>query len=499
MGKENCCKLLMLSIIAKYSYFKKRGISMSEFRMERDLLGEKQVPKEAYYGIQTMRAKENFPITGYPPHKELIRAFGFVKKAAALANRDVGGLNKTIAEAIVKASEEVIEGKLDEHFIVDSIQGGAGTSFNMNANEVIANRAIELLGGEKGDYLKVSPNTHVNMAQSTNDAFPTAIHIASLNLAVGLIEQLEKLIEAMGAKEKEFDSVIKMGRTHLQDAVPIRLGQEFGAYRRVLTRDLNRIKGSLDHLYEINMGATAVGTGLNAKPEYIEKVAAYLRESTGAPYRTAEDLVDATQNTDAYTELSASLKILAINLSKMANDLRLISSGPRTGLNEINLPPRQPGSSIMPGKVNPVMAEVINQISFQVIGNDHTISLASEAGQLELNVMEPVLVFNLLQSLSILQNGMSVFRKFAIEGITANIERCREMVEKSVGIITAINPHVGYETASRIAKEAIETDRPVREICLERGILSEEELNEILSPQEMTKPGIAGAKFMYNN
>lgn len=469
---------------------------MSNYRIERDLLGEKQVPVDAYYGIQTMRARENFPITGYPPHPELIRAFGYVKKAAAMANRDVGVLNKRLADAIILAAEDVIEGKLNDQFIVDSIQGGAGTSFNMNANEVIANRAIEILGGKKGDYLMVSPNTHVNMAQSTNDAFPTAIHIAALNLAKGLTKVLEALIQSLADKEKEFDNIIKMGRTHLQDAVPIRLGQEFGAYRRVISRDLKRIKASLNHLLDINMGATAVGTGLNAKPEYIEKVVQYLADITGFPFRSAEDLVDATQNTDAYTELSSALKILAINLSKIANDLRLMSSGPRTGLNEINLPPRQPGSSIMPGKVNPVMAEVINQIAFQVIGNDHTISLASEAGQLELNVMEPVLVFNLLQSLSILQNGIEVFRKYLIEGITANVERCKELVERSVGVITAINPHVGYEVASRIAKEAISTGRSVREICIERGILSEEELNVILDPKEMTKPGIAGAKFL---
>ncbi|SFE30022.1 aspartate ammonia-lyase [Alteribacillus iranensis] len=469
---------------------------MAEYRTERDFLGEKQVPAEAYYGIQTIRAKENFPITGYPPHPELIKAFGYVKKAAAMANRDVGVLNQRIAEAVIQASDEVIEGKFNDQFIVDAIQGGAGTSFNMNANEVIANRAIEILGDKKGNYMVVSPNTHVNMAQSTNDSFPTAIHIASLHLAQGLTKVLDELIVSLEDKEKEFDTVIKMGRTHLQDAVPIRLGQEFGAYKRVLKRDFSRISRSVESLHEINMGATAVGTGLNAKPEYIEKVAQYLADLTEMPFHSAENLVDATQNTDAYTELSAALKVHAINLSKMANDLRLMSSGPRTGLNEINLPARQPGSSIMPGKVNPVMAEVMNQISFQVIGNDHTISLASEAGQLELNVMEPVLVFNLLQSLSVLQNGLNVFREHAVNGITANVERCKELVEKSVGIITAINPHVGYETASRIAKEAIETGRSVREICLERGILSEEELDEILDAKEMTRPGIAGARFM---
>ncbi|MCR6107448.1 aspartate ammonia-lyase [Salipaludibacillus agaradhaerens] len=470
---------------------------MTAMRTERDLMGERQIPAHAYYGIQTVRAKENFPITGYPPHEELIKAFGYVKKAAAKANSQVGALNKTIAEVVMKAADEVIEGKFNDEFIVDSIQGGAGTSFNMNANEVIANRAIELLGGEKGDYLKVSPNTHVNMAQSTNDTFPTAIHIACLNLSHGLIHMLNELIETMTKKEDEFDHVIKMGRTHLQDAVPIRLGQEFGSYRRLLARDLARIKQSVDHLYEVNMGATAVGTGLNALPEYIEKVTKNLAEMTGMPFHRAENLVDATQNTDAYTQLSGAMKILAINLSKIANDLRLMSSGPRTGFNEINLPPRQAGSSIMPGKVNPVMCEVINQISFQVIGNDHTISLASEAGQLELNVMEPVLVFNLLQSFSILKNGIHVFKEFAVDGIEANIERCGELVENSVGIITAINPHVGYETAARIAKEAITSKRPVREICLEKGILTEEELNRILEPKEMTNPGIAAPDLIF--
>ncbi|MFA9555945.1 aspartate ammonia-lyase [Evansella sp. AB-rgal1] len=470
---------------------------MKQTRTERDLLGEREIDAGSYYGIQTVRAQENFPITGYPPHPELIRAFGYVKKAAAKANADVGVLNKKICEAIMKASDDVIEGKLNEHFIVDSIQGGAGTSFNMNANEVIANRAIEILGGKKGDYMKVSPNTHVNMAQSTNDTFPTAIHIACLHLSDGLIKSLTSLVETMRKKEREFDDVLKMGRTHLQDAVPIRLGQEFGSYRRMLTRDLRRLKQSIDLLYEVNMGATAVGTGLNAMPEYIEKVTENLAEMTGMPFHRAEDLVDATQNTDVYTELSSAMKILAINLSKIANDLRLMSSGPRTGINEINLPPRQAGSSIMPGKVNPVMCEVINQISFQVIGNDHTISLASEAGQLELNVMEPVLVFNLLQSFTILQNGIKVFREYAVEGITANVERCRELVENSVGIITAINPHVGYETASRIAKEAITSNRPVREICIERGLLSEEELDRILDPKEMTNPGIAAPELIF--
>lgn len=469
---------------------------MNECRSEKDLLGTKEVPKDAYYGIQTLRAVENFPITGYPPHKELIRAFGYVKKAAAIANKEVGVLNPRISDAIVMAAEEVIDGKLHDQFIVDLIQGGAGTSFNMNANEVIANRAIELLGGEKGQYSIVSPNTHVNMAQSTNDAFPTAIHIAVFNLSMGLIVVLEELKESLRRKESEFDGIIKMGRTHLQDAVPIRLGQEFGAYARVIGRDITRIKQSVQHLGEVNMGATAVGTGLNAKPEYIKRVVEILNEITGLPLVNADNLVDATQNTDSYTEVSSSLKILAINLSKIANDLRLMASGPKTGINEINLPARQPGSSIMPGKVNPVMAEVINQISFQVIGNDHTISLASEAGQLELNVMEPVLVFNLLQSLSILQNGVRVFTKYLIDGITANTEHCKQLVEGSIGIVTAINPHVGYEVATQVAKEALETGKSVREICLENGLLTEEELDIILDTIEMTEPGISGERLL---
>lgn len=470
---------------------------MTDVRIEKDLLGTKEVPMAAYYGIQTLRAVENFPITGIPPHLELIKALAAVKKAAAIANMEVGVLKKEIGDAIAKAADEILEGKFHDQFIVDSIQGGAGTSMNMNANEVIANRAIEFLGGERGQYLLCSPNTHVNMAQSTNDVFPTAIRIASLNLAHGMLEQLELLRQALAQKAVEFDQVIKMGRTHLQDAVPIRMGQEFEAYSRVIGRDVERVKRSLDNLREINMGATAVGTGLNADPRYIVKVTEHLCTITNLDLVRAEHLVDATQNTDAYTEVSSALKICAVNLSKMCNDLRLMASGPRTGLSELQLPPRQPGSSIMPGKVNPVMAEVVNQVAFQVIGNDHTISLASEAGQLELNVMEPVLVFNLLQSLSILQNVLKVFREFLVEGLQANVERCRELVEKSVGIVTAINPHVGYETATSIAKEAIQTGRSVRDICTERGVLTPEELDVILNPFEMTSPGISGAKLLF--
>ena len=332
------------------------------------------------------------------------------------------------------------------------------------------------------------------MAQSTNDAFPTGVHLATLDLGRGLLAELQKLHDAFAAKEKEFHGLIKMGRTHLQDAVPIRLGQEFGAYRRVIGRDLERIRGVGQHLVEVNMGATAVGTGLNADPDYIAAVVKYLAEFSGFPIRSAEDLVDATQNTDSYTEVSAALKVCMMNLSKIANDLRLMASGPRCGLGELNLPARQPGSSIMPGKVNPVMAEVVNQVAFQVIGNDHTICLASEAGQFELNVMEPVLVFNLLQSISIMTNAFVVFRKFLVEGLTANADRMKAYVDGSVGVITAINPHVGYETAARIAREANLSGKPVRELILRDKVLTKEQLDAILDPFEMTKPGIAGSK-----
>lgn len=465
-------------------------------RIEKDFLGEKEVPVNAYYGIQTLRAVENFPITGYIIHEELIKALAIVKKAAALANMETKRLYEGAGKAIIEAAEEIIDGKWHDHFIVDPIQGGAGTSMNMNANEVIANRALELIGKERGDYFHISPNSHVNMAQSTNDAFPTAIHIATLNMLEKLLDTMEYMHGAFEQKAKEFDRVIKMGRTHLQDAVPIRLGQEFEAYSRVIARDIKRIKQSRQHLYEVNMGATAVGTGLNADPRYIERVVEHLADISGLSLVGAEHLVDATQNTDVYTEVSAALKVCMMNMSKIANDLRLMASGPRTGLGEITLPSRQPGSSIMPGKVNPVMAEVINQVAFQVIGNDHTICLASEAGQLELNVMEPVLVFNLLQSISIMNNAFRAFTDYCLKGIEANEERMKEYVEKSAGIITAVNPHIGYEVAARIAREAILTGQPIRELCLKYDVLSEEELDLILDPYEMTHPGIAGAVLL---
>jgi aspartate ammonia-lyase len=429
----------------------------------------------------------------------MIRALAMIKKAAALANMDTKRLYEGIGNAIIQSSDEILEGKWHEFFIVDPIQGGAGTSINMNANEVIANRSLELLGHEKGEYGRISPNSHVNMSQSTNDVFPTAIHISVLNLLDKLLDTMNDMLLEFKRKAQEFDSVIKMGRTHLQDAVPIRLGQEFEAYSRVLERDIKRIGQTRQHLYEVNMGATAVGTGLNADPLYIKNVVKHLACISGLPLAGTEYLVDATQNTDAYTEVSAALKVCMINMSKIANDLRLMASGPRAGLGEINLPSRQPGSSIMPGKINPVMPELINQTAFQVIGNDHTICLASEAGQLELNVMEPVLVFNLLQSISIMNNAFRSFTDYCLSGIEANEDRMREYVEKSVGIITAVNPHLGYEVVSRIAREAILKGKSVRELCLQYDVLTEEELELILNPYEMTNPGIAGNALLNRN
>ncbi|QHT46060.1 aspartate ammonia-lyase [Bacillus sp. SB49] len=465
-------------------------------RIEKDFLGEKAVPIDAYYGIQTLRAVENFPITGYRIHGELIKAIATVKKAAALANADVKRMDASKGKAIAEAAQEVIDGKLHDQFLVDPIQGGAGTSMNMNANEVIANRALEKTGYPKAAYEQISPNTHVNMSQSTNDVFPTSIHLATLQLLQDLLATMDEMIVVFDHKAKQFDTVIKMGRTHLQDAVPIRLGQEFEAYSRVLRRDWKRIDQSRQHLYEVNIGATAVGTGLNADPQYIERVISHLRDLTGLPMAHAEHLVDATQNTDAYTEVSANLKVCMMNISKIANDLRLMASGPRAGLAEIILPARQPGSSIMPGKVNPVMPEMLNQVAFQVIGNDHTICMASEAGQLELNVMEPVLVFNLIQSISMMNQAFRSFTDHCLISIEANVEHLEHYVEQSVGIITAVNPHIGYEAASMVARDAIESGRSVRDLCVSHGLLTEEELRVILAPYEMTHPGIAGKELL---
>ncbi|MEW6106402.1 MAG: aspartate ammonia-lyase [Bacillota bacterium] len=463
-------------------------------RLEKDLLGSREVPEDAYYGIQTLRSAENFQITGLRMHPALVTSFAMVKKAAALANMRMGYLQKDIARAIVQAADEVIAGGLRDQFIVDVIQGGAGTSMNMNVNEVLANRAIEILGGRKGQYEIVHPLNHVNMSQSTNDVFPTAAKLAMLQQIHPAIKALNRLVHALREKSEEFRDVIKMGRTHLQDAVPITLGQEFGAYAGAVKRDLERIARSADGLLAINMGATAVGTGLNADPEYMRLVVEELENITGYALRLAENLVDATQNVDLFTDVSSSIKMCAITLSKIASDLRLLASGPFAGLKEINLPPVQPGSSIMPGKVNPVIAEAVNQAAFQIIGNDVTIMLAAQAGQLELNVFEPVLVFNLLQSIDILKNAVNMFVDRCVTGITANEDRCRAVVENNVGILTALNPYLSYDTVSAIAKEALASGKPVRDLVLQTGLLTEEELGLILSPEQMTRPGIPGAR-----
>ena len=459
-------------------------------RTEHDLLGEREVPHEYYYGVQTLRALENFNISGvsliyYPT---LINALAMVKMAAAKANRDLGQLDERITGAIVQACTEITNGKFHSQFVVDMIQGGAGTSTNMNANEVIANRALEVLGHEKGEYKHCHPNNHVNLSQSTNDAYPTALKIAIINANEALLEILQSLVESFRAKAVEFAGVIKMGRTQLQDAVPMTLGQAFEAYAVTLEEEIQRLTQNVELFLEVNMGGTAIGTGINADPEFPDKVIGYLREITGLEVTLAGNLVEATQDPGAFVMYSSALKRLAVKLSKICNDLRLLSSGPRAGLNEINLPAMQPGSSIMPGKVNPVIPEVVNQIAFKVIGNDLTVTMAVEAGQLELNVMEPVIAQSIFESIEMLKNGMTTLKHRCVDGITANEEDCRRMVERSIGLITALNPVLGYETCTALALEALQTDRGVYELVLEKGLLSKEKLDELLAPENMIGP-----------
>ncbi len=468
-------------------------------RIEHDFLGEIELPSEVYYGVQTKRAVENFPITGHKLDKEFIVALAIVKKAAAKANMTTGRMPTNIGAAIVQAAAEIISGKWHDQFVVDAIQGGAGTSMNMNANEVIANRALEILGYNKGEYNIVSPNNHVNMAQSTNDVIPTSIRIATIKKANRLIQELTMLSDSLTRKSEEFSDILKMGRTHLQDAVPITLGQEFAAYSAGVKRAAKRVQRAMQNLSAINMGATAVGTGLNAEPEYIEEVVRQISWLTDETFISATNLVDATQNTDELAEFSSALKVSALSLSKMANDLRLMASGPKCGFNELILPAMQPGSSIMPGKVNPVIPEMVNQVAFQVIGNDQAISLAVEAGQFELNVMEPVIAYNLFNSLTILTNAVNTLNHRCVMNIAANDIRCQQLVNDSIGIVTALLPHIGYEEASLIAKEAINTSRPVKEIVKAKGLIPAEQLEVILSPGEMTKPGIAGKKYLNND
>ena len=463
-----------------------------EFRVEKDSIGTKDVPENVYYGVQSLRAAENFHITGLNMHPEIINSLAYIKKAAAITNCEAGLLDKRRTQAIVQACDEILEGKFREDFIVDPIQGGAGTSLNMNANEVIANRAIEILGGKKGDYSVVNPNDHVNCGQSTNDVITTAGKMTTLRLLKKLKKQLLRLHSALEQKADEFDSVIKMGRTQLQDAVPIRLGQEFKAYRVAILRDLNRMDKAMDEMRTLNMGGTAVGTGLNADESYLRRIVPNLSEISGMDLVQAYDLIDATQNLDSFVAVSGAVKACAVTLSKIANDLRLMSSGPRAGFGEINLPAKQNGSSIMPGKVNPVIPEVVNQVAFNAIGNDMTITMAAEAGQLELNAFEPIIFYCLFQSIDTIAYAVNTFVDNCVIGITANETRCRYFVENSVGIITAICPYVGYQKAAEIAKEAIKTGESVRKLIIEKGLLTKEQMDEIMDPVQMTEPGISG-------
>jgi aspartate ammonia-lyase len=464
---------------------------MATYRVEHDFLGEKQIENTLYYGVQTARALENFVITGIPLSKEplMVEALGYVKKAAALANRDCGVLDASIANAIAKASEVLIAGKYLDQFPTDMIQGGAGTSVNMNANEVIANLGLEILGYAKGDYDHCHPNNHVNCSQSTNDAYPTAFRIALHKKLDKMIAAMETLRDAFARKGEEFKSVIKMGRTQLQDAVPMTLGAEFHGFSTTINEDINRLREAQKLIVEINMGATAIGTSINAPEGYPEMVTKYLADITGIPLVLSEDLIEATSDTGAYVQISGVLKRCAVKLSKICNDLRLLSSGPRTGFNEINLPPLQPGSSIMPGKVNPVIPEVVNQTAYYVIGADVTITMAAEAGQLQLNVMEPVIGFSLFTSLSYLANACYTLQSKCIDGITANEENCLAMVMNSIGIVTALNPILGYEECSAIAKEALKTGKSVHDIVVvERKLIPQSKWDEIYCIENLIHP-----------
>ena len=462
-------------------------MSETKFRVESDLLGELQVPENAYYGVQTQRAINNYQIsaTKMSDYPEYVIAMGYVKKAAALANEAVGQLDHTIADAMVKACDEIIAGKLHENFPVDMMQGGAGTSVNMNANEVVANRALEIMGHQKGEYKFCSPNDHANMAQSTNDAYPTAIKLGVLLKNKNVIAALERLIKAFYAKAEEFKDYVKMGRTQLQDAVPMTLGQSFTAFAHQLENEVKYINANVEGMLCQNMGGTAIGTGLNAAPGFTEKCTEYLAQLTGMKFYAAEDLIADTNCTTDYVAYHGALKRLAVQLSKICNDLRLMASGPRTGLHEINLPAMAPGSSIMPGKVNPVIPEVTNQVCFKVIGNDTAVAFAAEAGQLELNVMEPVIMQCMMESMTWLEKVMDTLRVKCVEGITANPEHCRKVVMNSIGIVTALNPYIGYKGATKIAKEALATGKSVAEIALEQTDLTKEKIEEILDPMDM--------------
>ena len=469
-------------------------MSEEKFRVESDLLGELKVPINAYYGVQTQRGINNYHISrkkmrDYPDY---VVAIAYVKLAAVQTNHSLGVINDEISGAISQACQEIIDGKFHEDFPIDMMQGGAGTSVNMNANEVIANQALEIMGHKKGEYQYCYPNDHVNCGQSTNDVYPTTIRLALIRMNKSLVASLTGLISALRYKGEEFKDVLKMGRTQLQDAVPMTAGQEFNAYANNLEEEILNIGRNIKPLHEINMGGTAIGTGLNAISGFAKLCAANLSKLTGEPFLSAIDLVEATPDTGAYVSFSGALKRLAVKLSKICNDFRLMASGPRCGLNEINLPPKAPGSSIMPGKVNPVIPEVTNQVCFKVIGNDATVTFAAEAGQLELNVMEPVITECLFESLWWLHNAIDTLTEECVLGITVNKERCYEMVKNSIGIVTALNPYIGYKNSTKVAKEALETNRSVYDIVLEKGLLTKEELDEALDPKNM----LASHKFI---
>ena len=462
------------------------------FRTERDPLGEHAVPADAYYGIQTARARENFPISGLRAPADLVTATVLIKKAAAEANRELDRLDARVCDAIVRAADEVLSGSLRDQFVVDVYQAGAGTSHNMNANEVLANRAAEILGGARGEYALVHPNDHVNMGQSTNDVFPTATRLALLLTHGGLVESARALSASFDRKAREFDAILKVGRTHLQDAVPMTLGQEFGGYAACIARGAEDIEHASAQLRELNLGATAVGTGLNAGDDYTRLAVRNLSRYTGIDLAPAKNRFRVTQSMGDVLAYSGAMRRLAVELSKVASDLRLLSMGPRAGISEIALPAVQPGSSIMPGKVNPSVPEMVNQVCFQVIGCDMTICTAAEAGQLELNVMMPVIAWNAIHASTILRESMKALSARCVDGIQADPQRCRELLDRSTAVATALNPYIGYAKTAEIAKESVKTGRPIREIVLERGLLDATQLDRILSAEAMTQPGVAG-------
>lgn len=462
-------------------------MDFSKTRTESDSIGALEVPADAYYGVQTLRGYKNFYITGTPMNYRFIMNIVKIKLAAATANLKAGVLKEDVANAIISACREALEGKLDSSFITDAIQGGAGTTANMNVNEVIANRATELLGGKKGEYI-CHPNDHVNCSQSTNDVIPTAGRITVIELAGELIENVSRLIDALDKKAFEFNGIIKMGRTQLEDAVPIRLGQEFAAYASGLRRTLSLLEKAVGEMYSVNIGGTAIGTAINVNKTYLAEIVPVLSRVTGFALKRAENLIDATQNLDGFVYVSGALKTMAVSLSKMCNDLRLMSSGPKTGFEEIILPAMQNGSSIMPGKVNPVIPEVVTQVAFAVIGNDSTVTLAAEAGQLELNAFEPVIFYKLFESLVCMKNAVKTLTENCIEGITSNKERCEELLHNSVGTVTALCPYLGYKKSAEIAKQALRENKTIKSLVKEQGLIPDDILDKLLDPFTMTEP-----------